>query len=123
MSTNAARRQFWRHDIKVARDYNKTLHKGEVALHKDCLCHSFDLIRENFKINTSRQEHTWAPRMNAMVRPSLRELYGSSSSDRGKNGSHKKGGEEKLGLNKENSRSTGSKKFVVTPCETDPLLK
>lgn len=78
MSKDHVRRRFWKHDIKIARDYNKTLEAEEAgcmitklseelaAYHKsrfnpEHFCHSTDLAKDNIKVNIKRSEFTWSP--------------------------------------------------------------
>lgn len=77
-SKDQARRRFWKHDIKIARDYNKTLEAEEAgcmltklsqelaAYHQsnvkpNQLHYSTDLAKDNTKINIKRSEFTWSP--------------------------------------------------------------
>ncbi|XP_018572228.1 uncharacterized protein LOC108911715 [Anoplophora glabripennis] len=78
MSRDHARRRFWKHDIKIARDYNKTL-EGEEAgctitklsqelaayrksrFNPDKFYHSTELAKDNLKLNIKRPEFTWSP--------------------------------------------------------------
>lgn len=46
---DAAQRQFWRHDIKIARDYNKTLHADEGKRVQDDFAEFNENAVENFK--------------------------------------------------------------------------
>ncbi|XP_060520655.1 uncharacterized protein LOC132698534 [Cylas formicarius] len=73
-----ARRRFWKHDIKVARNYNKTVQYGDkndsfqtisdqIAHYhrtKDSFHHSTDLSKENLKVKIKRSEYTWSPCVN-----------------------------------------------------------
>ncbi|XP_074035150.1 uncharacterized protein isoform X1 [Leptinotarsa decemlineata] len=75
-----ARKRFWKHDIKIARDYNKTIQKGmsgecmikklseELAHYRkygyhEPLNHSTDLTTECLKNNPIRSQYTWSPCM------------------------------------------------------------
>lgn len=92
-------RQFWKHDIKIARDYNKTLNAEEgIKLQKDAA--QFEETCDNFKgvgAELLKQRHythtnTWSPlsfrhhRKEAYnTRTSLRELEALYMSFSGKN--------------------------------------
>ncbi|XP_053693931.1 uncharacterized protein LOC128741855 [Sabethes cyaneus] len=98
-------KQFWKHDIKIARDYNRTLHSTDgmsiskqlihdlTALHnKDPEGHGFG---SELLLNTiSRNQHTWSPNHNYHQRehrPTIQELealYLSLSGNNGDNQYH-----------------------------------
>jgi hypothetical protein len=62
-------RQFWKHDIKIARDYNKTIHAEEGLKLQEELAEFHEHASENFKgigVELLRQSHypqtnTWSP--------------------------------------------------------------
>lgn len=70
-----ARKRFWKYDIKVARDYNKTIISGEnIGCHKEYPTHrqrnrpnydlnhfSTDMSDGNFKPYNKQREFTWSP--------------------------------------------------------------
>lgn len=90
-SRDHARRRFWKHDIKIVRDYNKTLEPEQAgcmltklsqdlaAYHQsplNHLYHSTDLARDNLKINIKRSEFTWSPCTNFSKKSrEIREMY------------------------------------------------
>lgn len=69
------RKQFWKHDIKVTRNYNKTIQVGEctdmrqnileqmaaIKKIKNMNHFSTDLSKGNVKLNIKRPEYTWSP--------------------------------------------------------------
>ncbi|CAH1180530.1 unnamed protein product [Phaedon cochleariae] len=86
------RRNFWKHDIKIARDYNKTLQHGEgdcliskwtqeLAAYQrrnygDQLFHSTDLSNKPSKVTKKNTGYTWSPSMNSNEEfKKLRGLY------------------------------------------------
>ncbi|XP_055593760.1 uncharacterized protein LOC129744963 [Uranotaenia lowii] len=99
-------KQFWRHDIKIARDYNKTLHTMDgmtmskhliqelQALHSDGDGHGIS-GNERWLNNISRvNQNTWSPRHNYHQRdhrPTVQELealYLSLSTNNGESQYH-----------------------------------
>ncbi|KAJ8979766.1 hypothetical protein NQ317_015243 [Molorchus minor] len=91
-SKDEKRRRFWKHDIKIARDYNKTVQSEEggsmitrlseeiARLHKSQFneqhYHSIELARENLKVNIKRPEYTWSPCMRLSKKHrEINELY------------------------------------------------
>lgn len=76
--------QFWKHDVKVARDYNKTIVNDEGVSLKERLLKDLAQLRDTeFKSliteapsGFSNQQHTWSPMMktNRTSRISIQEL-------------------------------------------------
>ncbi|XP_030760170.1 uncharacterized protein LOC115885405 [Sitophilus oryzae] len=69
-SKDQARRNFWKHDIKETRNYNKTFHNDSFNYYQtllnsrklgDMLHFSTDLSKENFRENIKRPQYTWSP--------------------------------------------------------------
>lgn len=96
-------RQFWKHDIKIARDYNKTIRADEGKKLQEELA-QFDNASDNFKgvgAELLRQSHcphnnTWSPltlrhyrKEIHNTRTSLRDLDALYTSLSGKNVSHR----------------------------------
>ncbi|XP_017772058.1 PREDICTED: uncharacterized protein LOC108559324 [Nicrophorus vespilloides] len=87
-----ARRQFWKHDIKVTRNYNKTLQKEEAKKMKakflkelgmakrsddgqsDHLHHSTEINREEVEKSEKKTQYTWSPCTMVSKRPTIQEL-------------------------------------------------
>lgn len=78
-----SQQQFWKHDVKVARDYNQTLGTGEGAsLKKKLLEDLAHFQSEEFRTLTTSgssrfsNQHTWSPMMkaNRTSRISIQEL-------------------------------------------------
>ncbi|XP_055546990.1 uncharacterized protein LOC129731198 [Wyeomyia smithii] len=81
-------KQFWKHDIKIARDYNRTLHStdgmsmSKQLIHDLTALHNQDPESRGFGsellLNTiGRNQHTWSPTHNYHQRehrPSIQEL-------------------------------------------------
>lgn len=81
-------RQFWKHDIKIARDYNKTLHADEGHKLQQEAAEFHGKMSDNFKgvgaellkLNNYAHTNTWSPsqrhhhRRDHNTRTSLREL-------------------------------------------------
>ncbi|XP_050311686.1 uncharacterized protein LOC126747220 [Anthonomus grandis grandis] len=77
-SQNQARKRFWKHDIRVARNYNKTIQSDEGADAYQSILdqisegqrvreynHFFtDTSRGNFRSEVKRPEYTWSPCVN-----------------------------------------------------------
>lgn len=76
--------QFWKHDVKVARDYNKTLGTGDGVKLKEKLFEDLAQIHGNNDFRTLATEassrfsnqHTWSPMMRGTrtSRISIQEL-------------------------------------------------
>lgn len=83
---SSSQQQFWKHDVKVARDYNQTLGTGEGASLKKRLfedlahfhCDEFRTLTTNRTSRFSNQ-HTWSPMMKvarrSMTIQELEKLY------------------------------------------------
>lgn len=86
---NKDQKQFWRHDIKIARDYNKTLHTMDGMSMSKQLIHELTAMHQGQDadgrqygsdrwLNTiQRNQHTWSPRHNYHQRdhrPTVQEL-------------------------------------------------
>lgn len=86
---NKDQKQFWRHDIKIARDYNKTLHTLDGMSMSKQLIHELTAMHHGQDadgrqygsdrwLNTiQRNQHTWSPRHNYHQRdhrPTVQEL-------------------------------------------------
>lgn len=83
---NKDQKQFWRHDIKIARDYNKTLHTMDGMSMSKQLIHELTAMHDadgrqygsDRWLNTiQRNQHTWSPRHNYHQRdhrPTVQEL-------------------------------------------------
>lgn len=86
---NKDQKQFWRHDIKIARDYNKTLHTLDGMSMSKQLIHELTAMHQGQDadsrqygsdrwLNTiQRNQHTWSPRHNYHQRdhrPTVQEL-------------------------------------------------
>lgn len=83
-------KQFWRHDIKIARDYNKTLHTMDAMSMSKQLIHELTALHHNqdpdgrgvgsdrwVNTITRNHQHTWSPRHNYHQRdhrPTIQEL-------------------------------------------------
>lgn len=80
-------RQFWKHDVKVARDYNKTIGAGEGASTQEKLFEDFAQLQDNeFKnsylkraehsVNLVSNQYTWSPMMSGprTTRMTIREI-------------------------------------------------
>ncbi|KAG4073563.1 hypothetical protein HA402_000787 [Bradysia odoriphaga] len=84
--------QFWKHDVKVARDYNKTLGAGEgVSLREKVLEDLAEIQSNNMRtLNSERysNQHTWSPMMRAGARTSrmpiqeLEKLYSNQTDNK-----------------------------------------
>ncbi|KAJ8941968.1 hypothetical protein NQ314_010187 [Rhamnusium bicolor] len=177
-SRDHARRRFWKHDIKIARDYNKTLQTEEAdcmitkiseeiaqyqnsKLNSEQFFHSTNFERNDFKVDIKRSEYTWSPCMNLSKKSKeVNELYEnlikckpnvsrilnfnlskprsqhrrlSQIFDQDNLTTLQETNNEKgpsiaeLSCESNKSKSTGklfssgNKKFIVTPCEADPL--
>ncbi|XP_058446934.1 uncharacterized protein LOC131427604 [Malaya genurostris] len=98
-------KQFWKHDIKIARDYNRTLHSTDgMSMSKQLIqeltaLHNQDQDGRGFgselKLNTiTRNQHTWSPNHNYHQRehrPTIQELealYLSLSANTGESQYH-----------------------------------
>lgn len=80
-----SQQQFWRHDVKVARDYNKTLGKGEGTSLQQKIFEDFanfhgndfrTLPTDRPSLSRFSNQHTWSPMMrgNTTSRISIQEL-------------------------------------------------
>lgn len=82
-----SQQQFWKHDVKVARDYNKSLGSGEGASLQQKMFEKFaNLHGNNLRSMTTDRpgpslsrfsnQHTWSPMMrgNKTSRMSIQEL-------------------------------------------------
>lgn len=100
ISSKDQNRRFWKYDIKVARDYNRTLENDEAknihnlfkaqfeqrnnldSIHDienfdeyaDHLYQSTEVQRHLDVINVQRNQYTWSPSTYAPKRPSIKEL-------------------------------------------------
>ncbi|XP_037052297.1 uncharacterized protein LOC119085886 [Bradysia coprophila] len=84
--------QFWKHDVKVARDYNKTLGAGEgVSLKEKVLEDLAEIQGNNIRtLNSERysNQHTWSPMMRTGARTSrmpiqeLEKLYSNQTDNK-----------------------------------------
>ncbi|KAJ8922429.1 hypothetical protein NQ315_004375 [Exocentrus adspersus] len=168
MAKDHARHRFWKHDIKIVRDYNKTLEAEEggcmiaklsedlaayekLRLNPEQCHHSIDLAKDNHKVNIKRSEFTWSPCMNFTKEISkekskeMKDIYENLKKVSLK---HSPSFELQLGISigvenvppptavtvssvefgaeSQKSRQHASReekrKFIVTPCETDPLI-
>lgn len=78
-------RQFWKHDIKIARDYNKTIHAEEGQKVREELARFHENASENFKgvgaelLKQSHYPHTntWSP---LTLRHNRKEVYNTQTS-------------------------------------------
>lgn len=71
LSTSDEQRQFWKHDIKIARDYNKTLHTEDGSSLNKKLAEEIAIFNEHEteKLNSSagadllkhNHQNTWSP--------------------------------------------------------------
>ncbi|XP_058819469.1 uncharacterized protein LOC131682189 [Topomyia yanbarensis] len=102
---NKDQKQFWKHDIKIARDYNRTLHStdgmsmSKQLIHELTTLHNQDPDGRGFgsemKLSiSSRNQHTWSPNHNYHQRehrPTIQELealYQSLSANTGEGQYH-----------------------------------
>lgn len=105
-----SQQQFWKHDVKVARDYNKTFGTGEGESLKAKIFEDLAKFRVNeFRSSTTQgsgrfsNQHTWSPMMRGSreTRISIQEL-------------------EKLYTNPSyNTTDNRPTKFVETHCHSD----
>ncbi|KAF7267288.1 uncharacterized protein LOC143196408 [Rhynchophorus ferrugineus] len=154
-SKDQARRNFWKRDIQITRNYNRTFQTDWSTrdAHRnpnigDILHYSTDLSKENLKVNVKRPQYTWSPSsrimkekyngiskvLNPIVKIQQESRYGQYR--RLSQIFPKQPIEENLNVIKEaatekspllKSSTPGrsgvvGKKFIVTPCEIDPLL-
>lgn len=170
-SRDQARRQFWKHDIKIARNYNKTLNNEEaMQFHQqllasytnasteliDELCHSVNIPKHSVVENSRRSQYTWSPCTDKEMIYEVKKMYKQKSREKTREANymprslnynmppyvqeqrrlsqlfatnkslptkehHLSSITEASQNSEENKKVVQTRKFLVTPCSSDPL--